>query len=66
MMEMLVECCDVPRTRLSVAGYADTAPVAANDSIEGRTRNRRVDIVILNEAGSAAEPTLNIFTDPDK
>jgi chemotaxis protein MotB len=66
MMEMLVECCDVPRTRLSVAGYADTAPVAANDSFEGRTRNRRVDIVILNEAGSAAEPSLNLFTDPEK
>ena len=57
MMEMLVACCDVPRTRLSVAGYADNAPVAPNETEDGRRQNRRVDIVILNEAGQAAEPS---------
>jgi chemotaxis protein MotB len=34
--------------RLSAAGYAEFHPVASNDSAEGRGRNRRVDIVILN------------------
>jgi hypothetical protein len=34
-----------------VAGYADTAPVETNDTPEGRARNRRVDIVLLNEQG---------------
>jgi chemotaxis protein MotB len=34
--------------RLSAAGYAEFHPVASNDSPEGRARNRRVDIVILN------------------
>ena len=34
--------------RLSIAGYADTVPVADNDTPEGRARNRRVDLVILN------------------
>jgi chemotaxis protein MotB len=34
--------------RLSAAGYAEFHPVAANDTEEGRARNRRVDIVILN------------------
>ena len=34
--------------RLSAAGFAEYHPVAANDSPEGRARNRRVDIVILN------------------
>lgn len=57
MMEVLVQCCEVPRARLSVAGYADTAPVSPNDTDEGRSRNRRVDIVILNETGAAAEPS---------
>jgi chemotaxis protein MotB len=34
--------------RLSAAGYAEFHPVASNDSPEGRARNRRVDIVVLN------------------
>ena len=46
----------VPRDRLSIAGYADTNPVEDNDTAEGRARNRRVDIVILNEAGVQGEP----------
>ncbi|HLV66362.1 MAG TPA: OmpA family protein [Polyangiaceae bacterium] len=30
----------------SAAGYADTDPVAANDSVEGRQKNRRVELVV--------------------
>ena len=36
--------------RLSASGYAEFHPVAPNDSADGRARNRRVDIVILNPA----------------
>jgi len=32
---------------LSVAGYADSRPVASNDSHEGRALNRRVNMIIL-------------------
>jgi flagellar motor protein MotB len=46
----------VSRDRLSIAGYADTAPIASNDTEQGRARNRRADIVILNEQGVIAEP----------
>jgi len=46
----------VPRERLSIAGYADTAPVQDNDTEEGRAKNRRVDIIILNETGVKGEP----------
>jgi chemotaxis protein MotB len=35
--------------RLSAAGYGEFHPRAANDSAENRARNRRVDIVILEE-----------------
>jgi chemotaxis protein MotB len=45
-----------PRDKLSIAGYADTAPVESNDTVEGRQKNRRVDIVILNEKGLQGEP----------
>jgi chemotaxis protein MotB len=56
LMEILTVRFTVPRGRLSIAGYADTAPIAPNDSEAGRARNRRVDIVVLNEQGLIGEP----------
>jgi chemotaxis protein MotB len=56
VLQILTERFDVLPERLSIAGYADTAPRASNDTEEGRARNRRVDIVILNEEGLKAEP----------
>ena len=56
ILELLTAKFNVPRNRLSIAGYADTAPVASNDTEEGRARNRRADIVILNQQGVIAEP----------
>jgi chemotaxis protein MotB len=41
--------------RLSAAGYSEFHPRAANDTPEGRARNRRVDIVILNQATAISE-----------
>ncbi len=38
----------VDKTRLSAIGYADNKPVAQNNTEEGRSKNRRVDIVIIN------------------
>jgi len=37
----------VPASRLSAAGYADTQPVATNDTAEGRAQNRRIEIVLV-------------------
>ena len=34
--------------RLTAVGHADTHPVASNDSVEGRQRNRRVSIMVLS------------------
>jgi chemotaxis protein MotB len=56
ILELLSNKFGVPRERMSIAGYADTAPVASNETEEGRARNRRADIVILNEQGVIAEP----------
>lgn len=33
--------------RLAAAGYADTQPVASNDTEEGRAQNRRIEIIVL-------------------
>jgi len=37
---------NIAAERIRAIGYADTRPRAANDSIEGRARNRRVSIVL--------------------
>lgn len=37
----------VPANRISAAGYADTQPVASNESGEGRAQNRRIEIVLV-------------------
>lgn len=49
IMEVLSNRFQISTQRLCIAGYADTVPVADNDTPEGRARNRRVDLVILNE-----------------
>jgi len=56
LMEILSDRLGVSPERLSIAGYADTAPIASNDTPDGRARNRRVDIVLLNEQGVMGEP----------
>jgi chemotaxis protein MotB len=45
----------VAADRISVAGYGEHRPRLANTTAEGRRRNRRVDIVILNAGTDAAE-----------
>jgi chemotaxis protein MotB len=40
----------VAEDRFQVAGFADTMPVSRNDTPEGRANNRRVDIIILDDA----------------
>ncbi len=55
LTELLIQD-GVARERLSIAGYADTDPIAGNDTEAGREKNRRVDIVILNETGAQGEP----------
>ena len=46
----------LPASRLSASGYGEFHPRVPNDSVENRTRNRRVDLVILNATTRAEEP----------
>jgi len=48
LIKLLIDHYGFAPERLSAAGYAEFHPVAPNDTAEGRARNRRVDIVILN------------------
>ncbi len=56
MLELFANRFGVPKKRMSIAAYADNAPVASNDTPEGRARNRRVDIILLSRIGVQAEP----------
>ena len=47
VLRYLVENAGVLPRRVFAAGYAETRPVANNDTPEGRASNRRADIVIL-------------------
>jgi len=61
LIKLLIDRYEFEPTRLSAAGYAEFHPVAANDTPEGRARNRRVDIIIVTPPellkGSAETPS---------
>ena len=56
MLELLRDRHGIAQERMSVAGYAENAPVDSNESEGGRARNRRVNVVILSLEGMRNEP----------
>ncbi len=46
VVRYLIDQGSVDRRHLSAVGYADTQPLASNDSEEGRSSNRRIEIVL--------------------
>jgi chemotaxis protein MotB len=46
VVRYLIDQGGVQREALSAVGYADTHPIASNDSEEGRSSNRRIEIVL--------------------
>ncbi len=47
---------DVDPTKLSATGYGEYRPVADNTTSEGRSKNRRVDMVLLSGEAETREP----------
>lgn len=43
----LVKDVDISADKVSIVGYSEYKPIAANNTTEGRALNRRVDIVII-------------------
>jgi chemotaxis protein MotB len=56
VLDLLTTRFQVPLQRLAIAGYAETIPIATNETEQGRSRNRRVDIVILSRQQLTIEP----------
>lgn len=46
VVRYLIDHGGVDRQFLSAVGYADTHPIASNESEEGRTSNRRIEIIL--------------------
>lgn len=47
VLHYLIDNCAVAAQRLSANGYGEYNPVAPNDTLENKQKNRRVEIVIL-------------------
>ena len=47
VLHYLIDTCKVKPQRLSANGYGEFHPVAPNDSVQNKQKNRRVEIVIL-------------------
>jgi len=46
---------DIPDSCFAVQGFADSQPIASNDSEAGRAANRRVDIQLVPQAGACGK-----------
>ncbi len=58
LVKLFIFRYQVQPIRLAAAGFAEYHPVVGNETAEGRSRNRRVDIVILNPAFGEPSPFL--------
>ncbi len=41
----------IPRERITVVGYGDTRPIDTNNTEEGRSKNRRVEVKLMLKEG---------------
>ncbi len=55
-LELFRQRFGIPPERMSVGGYAENAPVDDNSTEDGRSHNRRVNVVLLSAEGAKAEP----------
>lgn len=49
VVTFLREISSIPANRLVARGFGEEHPIASNDTQEGRMRNRRIEVLIVNE-----------------
>ena len=55
VVKRLIDRAHLPPERVQPAGRADTDPVTSNDTEEGRSRNRRIEIILLPPTTSSED-----------
>ncbi|EYF03316.1 OmpA/MotB family protein [Chondromyces apiculatus] len=55
VVKLLIESGMKPGT-LSAAGYGEFAPIASNDTTEGKARNRRIEIALVPDLAEMVKP----------
>ena len=61
----LIEDGALDQRRFTVTGFADSRPLASNATLEGRTRNRRVEVVIQQGLGDDVKRQLDTLRSDD-
>ena len=61
IIKLLITRYSIVPDRLSASGYGEYFPVASNQSADGRSQNRRVDLVILNSTVNFLPPTPSVI-----
>jgi chemotaxis protein MotB len=56
VLQYLLANAKIQPMRLSAAGYGEYRPIGDNTTLDGRSANRRVDLVILGAAAQQLEP----------
>ncbi len=56
VVRYLIEEGSLPPDRLSALGFGEYRPIAPNNSVDERAKNRRVDIVVLRPSLAESEP----------
>jgi chemotaxis protein MotB len=56
VLRLLSARYQIDEDRLAAAGYGEFRPLVPNDTPENRSKNRRVDVVILTKDAAAMEP----------
>lgn len=58
VVRLLTSGTSIPPERMIAVGYGEYRPIADNSTEEGRSKNRRIDIIVLNEKYNALEQSL--------
>lgn len=66
LTRLFIEQHDFRPARLSASGYAEFHPVASNDTVDGRSENRRVDIIVLPHITPLASASVFASVPPAK
>jgi chemotaxis protein MotB len=59
LVRLFIEQYGLDPARLAAAGYAEYHPVQSNETAEGRSQNRRVDIVVLDPPKRSPLPSIS-------